>query len=281
MTPKPSGEADYEPKVGEDRPLTSGDGLEAQPLWPFFCFYGGKWRAAPHYPAPVYDEIIEPFAGSAGYAMRYPERDVHLYDADPLVVGLWRYLIGVSEAEIRSLPLQVEHVDDLNVSEEARWLIGFWLNKGMTAPCKTPSKWMRDGWRPNSQWGEVIRERVASQLCAIRHWTIEERSYENVPIRAATWFIDPPYNNAAGRRYRRHSIDYRELGAWCRALPGQAIVCEQDGALWLPFQPFRAIKSTEGRNRTNRSAEVVWTNSPAIEAIVQTVFDFDSIGGVA
>lgn len=144
-------------------------------LWPFFCFYGGKWRVSPHYDPPAHAEIIEPFAGSAGYSMRHPERAVSLYDADPLIVGLWQYLIGVSEDEIRALPLTVDHVDDLAVAEEARWLIGFWLNKGMTAPCKTPSKWMRDGWRPNSQWGDAIRERIASQLHAIRHW-ISSRS---------------------------------------------------------------------------------------------------------
>lgn len=226
----------------------------------FFSFYGGKWRAAPHYEPPVHDVIVEPFAGSAGYSMRYPERQVKLYDVDPIIVGVWTYLINVSESEIRSLPVDVAHVDDLAVCEEARWLIGFWLNKAMSAPCKTPSKWMRDGWRPNSQWGEAIRERVASQLYAIRHWQVEQRSYEDVPLEAATWFVDPPYNNAAGRRYRFHDIDFRALGHWCRALPGQAIVCEQEGALWLPFEPFRRVKSTEGRNRTSRSAEVVWTN---------------------
>jgi hypothetical protein len=32
-------------------------------LRPFWRYYGGKWRAAPRYPAPRYDTIIEPFAG--------------------------------------------------------------------------------------------------------------------------------------------------------------------------------------------------------------------------
>ena len=49
----------------------------------FFSYFGGKWRAAPHYPAPTEPHIIEPFAGAAGYAMRYPERKVTLIDADP------------------------------------------------------------------------------------------------------------------------------------------------------------------------------------------------------
>jgi site-specific DNA-adenine methylase len=52
-------------------------------LKPFFCYYGGKWRAAPHYPAPEHDRIIEPFAGAAGYSMRYPQKRVALYEKDP------------------------------------------------------------------------------------------------------------------------------------------------------------------------------------------------------
>lgn len=218
---------------------------------------------APHYDPPLHGTIIEPFAGAAGYALRYPDRKIKLYDADPLLVGLWQYLIGVSEQEIRALPTEIVHVDDLNVCQEARWLIGFWLNKGMTAPCKTPSKWMRDGWRPNSQWGPVIRERIASQLHAIRHWQVTERSWSDVPVKTASWFVDPPYNNRAGRRYRYSTIDFAALGAWCRVLPGQVIVCEQTGADWLPFVPFMRAKSTEGKNRENRSSEVLWTSEMA------------------
>ena len=46
---------------------------------PFFGFYGGKWRDAPkHYPFPEHDTIVEPFAGSAGYSVRYSDRNVIL-----------------------------------------------------------------------------------------------------------------------------------------------------------------------------------------------------------
>jgi hypothetical protein len=243
-------------------PGWDGHSKKTAGLWPFFCLYGGKWRVAPHYETPAYPSIVEPFAGSAGYSLRYPHLDIHLNDRDPIIAGLWRYLIGVSEQEILGLPLEVEHVDSLPISQEAKWLIGFWLNKGMTAPCKTPSKWMRDGWRPNSQWGGVIRARIASQLGAIRHWRITEGSWSELETPEATWFVDPPYNNRVGRRYRYHVFNYSALGTWCRSLPGQVIVCEQQGATWLPFRTFRAIKSTEGRLRENRSAEVLWTNGP-------------------
>ena len=53
-------------------------------LRPFFNFYGGKWRAAPHYPAPRYARVVEPFAGAAGYSTRHHDRDIVLDRIDPM-----------------------------------------------------------------------------------------------------------------------------------------------------------------------------------------------------
>jgi hypothetical protein len=75
----------------------------------------------------------------------------------------------------------------------------------------------------------------------------------------ATWFVDPPYE-VAGRAYRFHDIDYAHLGDWCRSRSGQVIVCENAGANWLPFRPFRTIKGLEGRRGGKKSVEVIWTN---------------------
>jgi hypothetical protein len=62
---------------------------------PFFCFYGGKWRAA----TPIHTTIVEPFAGAAGYATRYPDCNIVLVERDPIIAGLWRYLVGVKSSE--------------------------------------------------------------------------------------------------------------------------------------------------------------------------------------
>lgn len=235
-------------------------------LRPFFTFFGGKFRAAPKYPWPVHQLILEPFAGSAGYAMRYPDRDVVLLERDPVIAATWRYLLSATPTEIRQLPLYGEgwnSTDDLDLPDGARYLIGFWLNKGMTGPCKTPSAWMRSGIRPNSQWGAAIRDRIASQVEAVRHWQLVEGDYTLAPDVEATWFIDPPYV-VAGHRYRfsNRSIDYPELAKWCRARSGQVMVCEHVGADWLPFYPFLASKSTEGARRDGVSKEALWTNWP-------------------
>ena len=227
---------------------------------PFFTFYGGKYRAAPHYPAPLYETIIEPFAGSAGYAMRYPQNRIILVEKDPAIAALWRYLINTTRENILHLPLDIPtSLDDMDLLPEEKTLIGFWLNKGTASACKTPSAWMRSGIRPNSFWGEAIRYRIASQVNFIKHWGLIEGDYSCAPNIEATWFIDPPYQKA-GRLYRYSSkdIDFTRLGEWCKNRMGQVMVCENDGADWLPFIPHRTIKSTEGKHGKKQSKESLY-----------------------
>jgi len=244
---------------------------------PFFSFYGSKWRAAPHYPAPEYDVIIEPFAGSAGYSLRHAGRSVLLIEKDPTVAATWRYLLKVKPKEILALPdLELEQtVDDLSICEEARLLIGWWLNKGSAQPKKTMSAWMRqskenggNGWRSGSGgffWGTRVRERIAKHLPALERWQVVEGDYRDAPNISATWFIDPPYQKA-GKHYRFSSINYGLLGFWCRARRGQTIVCENAGANWLPFMDWKSIKANESRHGGKVSKEVIWLgpeiNSP-------------------
>jgi len=178
-----------------------------------------------------------------------------LFDLDPVVCGVWSFLIRSSADDIRRLPL-LQHgqsVDDLAVCKEARHLIGFWCNKGTAAPRKRLSAWAAGS--PGQFWGERIRERVASQVDAISHWTITHGSYADISNTAATWFVDPPYE-VQGKHYRCGSkgIDFPALGKWCRARQGQVIVCEQEGAKWLPFRSIGAFKSSRARP----SHEVVW-----------------------
>jgi hypothetical protein len=228
-------------------------------LRPFWGYYGGKWRAAPHYPAPQHDTIVEPFAGSAGYALRHHGRNVVLVEKNAKVAATWRYLLRVSASEVRAIPLLGfgQTVDDLPVVQEARWLVGWWLNRAPAAPRRSPSSWMRAGGQPSCFWGEVARERVASQVDAIRHWRLIEGDYTGAPDIEATWFVDPPYA-LAGKHYPTNDVDYGWLAEWCRARSGQVMVCENDGADWLPFVPFRKCKANEGRHGGKVSAEAIW-----------------------
>lgn len=233
---------------------------------PFFTYFGGKYRAAPRYPKPKHDLIIEPFAGAAGYALRNysPDTNVILNDLDEKVAGTWDYLINAKSSEILSLPLYDgtwETLDDLSLPQEQKWLIGWHLNKGAAAPSKRPSKWMREAETIGANyWGESIRHRISTQVDLIRHWEIRNDTYENLSEIEATWFIDPPYQ-VAGRGYRTNSIDYSVLSQWCQTRKGYSIVCENSGADWLPFESFATIKGTAGSKRTGTSKEVIWVNN--------------------
>jgi hypothetical protein len=101
----------------------AGGGVRSWPVQeravkPIFPFYGSKWRDAKRYPPPTHGIVIEPFAGSAGYSLWHAPRKVLLIDADPIIVGVWEYLIGASEAEILALPdLELgQSTDDLRAA---------------------------------------------------------------------------------------------------------------------------------------------------------------------
>ena len=229
---------------------------------PFFGFYGGKWRdAVKRYPPPTFDVIVEPFAGSAGYAVRHPHKMVHLCGLDPIIAGIWTYLTRVSPKEILAIPDVPPDgcVDDLGLCQEAAWLVGFWLNRGVARPSKRPSSWMRTGQHSGSFWGDRVRNTIASQVEGIRHWKVYNCSYEECPLASeATWFVDPPYQHMG--KYYSHGpggIVYSDLAAWCRERTGQVIVCENAGATWLPFWELHRAKTTRAGVR---SSEAVWTN---------------------
>jgi hypothetical protein len=162
-----------------------------------------------------------------------------LCEADPIIASVWTYLTKVKPKEILKIPdVPIDGtVEDLNLSQEAAWLVGFWLNRAASRPRKRPSRWMRDGIRPGSFWGDRVRQTIASQVESIRHWKVHNCSYEACPVVGpATWFVDPPYQHA-GKHYTHGSegLDFDALSEWCRSRDGQVIVCENDGADWLPF----------------------------------------------
>ncbi len=67
-------------------------------------YYGSKVNVVDLYPSPKYGRIIEPFAGSAQYALKYWDRDVLLVDKYELIVKLWKWLQAADEEYIRHLP---------------------------------------------------------------------------------------------------------------------------------------------------------------------------------
>lgn len=237
-----------------------------------FYYYGGKRRLAPAYPGPRYPTIIEPFAGAAGYSMHHllaghVDR-VILVELDPRVAATWRRILASTPAELANTPIPPvgERTDDFLVMTAA-------ASNGVAR-----SHGMKVGARQRVEARRMLH-RMARQLAAVvGRVEIIEGDYRDAPrLDEATYHVDPPYQpvrvrevstaNPKGMGYRAGcdsaSLDYAEMGEWCRALPGQVIVCEQEGADWLPFHLLRAHGDSLGRS----SSEVVWTSDPGHEQL--------------
>lgn len=228
----------------------------------FFSYFGSKNEHSRRYPPPRYETIVEPFAGAAGYSTRHHERRVILVERDPVIAGIWRYLIRTPASEILRLPLlePEQSVDSLAVCPEARALISYWLGVSGGGHKRLTKRALGQGGgssNPEWWWSRTVRARLASQVDKIRHWRLLEGDYRAAPNVAATWHIDPPYELAGtSYRYGSSGIDYAELGAWCRERRGQVMVCENAVAKWLPFKPLHFQKTSVSAF----SIEAMWTN---------------------
>lgn len=220
-----------------------------------FSYYGSKSKIVDLYPSPKYGKIIEPFAGSARYSLKYFDREILLVDKYPVIVDVWKYLQQASEKDILSLP-DVNPGEDLRtmgLDRGAELLIGFCVNSGSSQPKKTGS-----GYDTNFNTWHRDRPRIARDLHKIRHWEIRLGSYEDLPNEIATWFIDPPYQKG-GEYYRvsNKQINYSHLAEWARDRLGQSIVCENTAADWLPFYPMRDMSG-----QLHKTVEAIWSNIP-------------------
>jgi site-specific DNA-adenine methylase len=214
-----------------------------------FSYYGGKSKVIDLYHVPKYGKIIEPFAGSARYALKYWDRDVLLVDKYDVIVKLWQWLQKCSVSDIMGLPdvRTGQSLDDFNLSQEEKWLIGFCINRGSAQPKKTAKEF--------NSWGEN-RKYISDQLFKIRDWTIRAGDYTEVGNEAATYFVDPPYQ-FGGEWYveGNGNMDYAALAQWCETRNGQVIVCENTKARWLPFSPLKGMGG-----QLHKTTEAVWYN---------------------
>ena len=196
-----------------------------------WSYYGGKTRLVHHYPTPKEDLIIEPFAGSARYALEYWERDVLLVDKYDVIVDLWKWLQKQTRNDILSLP-NMEKGEDLrmlDLPKEAKFLIGFCINRGSKSPTNIASGF--------NNWNQD-KIKIADNLFKIKHWKIIQGCFEDIPNQKATWYIDPPYQ-FGGEHYKESNknIDFKKLGKWCKSRKGQVIVCENTKADWRNPKP--------------------------------------------
>lgn len=208
-----------------------------------------------YYAPPLHGKIIEPFAGSARYSLKYFEKDILLVDKYDVMIKIWKWLQQCSEKDILKLP-RVKHTETLNDftfdCEEAKLLLGFIIKINDASPCLTPSPRLAN--RPNRVNFQL--QSIAKNLFKIKHWNIVLGDYADIENQEATWFIDPPYQ-FGGEYYVENKIDFPALSSWCQSRKGQVIVCENSKANWMPFNPLK-----EQRGCQKSTMEVWWTNQP-------------------
>jgi hypothetical protein len=221
-----------------------------------WSYYGAKTNLVGLYPKPKHDLIIEPFAGSARYSLRYFDREIILIDKYISLVNIWKWLQKCSTHDILSLPdlKRTDLISDQKLDcKEAEDLLGFIIGCGAERPRNMPTS------RKTTQRPKHVRsslERIAKNLFKIKNWTIIQGDYSISPEIEATWFIDPPYQ-FGGAAYVESSrnIDFKKLSTWCKNRLGQVIVCENTKADWMVFN---AIKDQRGSVYT--TTEAMWSN---------------------
>lgn len=200
-------------------------------------------------------KIVEPFCGTARYALRYFEKEVVCMDKYDVIIKIWKWLQQCSPSDVKGLP-RFKKGDNINSvtydCEEARLLVGYLVGFGFASPRDTATPRLRN--RPNAM--NFTINSIAQQLFKIKHWKFIHGSYEQLPNEPATWFIDPPYQ-FGGHAYVKSNkkIDFEHLSAWSMAREGQVIVCENSKATWMPFTPMINQQCLTGQN-----IEAIWTN---------------------
>lgn len=214
-----------------------------------FSYYGSKSKVVNLYPKPKFGKIIEPFAGSARYSLKYFDRDVLLMDKYEVIVKVWHYLQHATPTEIMGLPEPGYHEDlrKYQLSEGERLLLGFLANRGSATPCNLINNYSDIA---------AAKKQIAEQLYKIRHWKIVIGDYAGIQNEDATWFIDPPYQKG-GYKYYVNEIDYSSLAEWCKSRNGQVIVCENTAADWLQFYEMRDMTG-----QVFTTTEAIWSNYP-------------------
>jgi site-specific DNA-adenine methylase len=217
-----------------------------------FSYYGSKSKIVDYYPPPKFKKIIEPFAGSGRYSLKYWENDILLVDKYPVIIDIWKWLQQCSKNDILKLPILKAgdkiNREDFDCIEQANFY-GFIISTATRNPKLTVSPF-------GEKKIKSELKKISENLHKIKHWEVLLGSYENINNQESTWFIDPPYQ-FGGEHYVKSNkqIDFKILAEWCKSRNGQVIVCENTKANWLPFKPMIDMQGA-----IYKTTEAIWSN---------------------
>jgi 16S rRNA G966 N2-methylase RsmD len=235
-------------------------------VFSMFSYYGSKSKIIDCYPPPKHNKIIEPFAGSARYSLKYWDRDILLVDKYEVIVRVWKYLQSCNKNDILQLPeYNPKEEYSKSLSDEERWLIGFNCNRGSSSPGNVAGSYhdVLSVWR-------FRKKQIAADLHKIKHWKVIHGCYTEIENEQATWFIDAPYQ-FGGKYYVESSknLNFNELSKWCKGRNGHVIVCENTKADWMDFKSMKQIQGSANTDTT----EAIWSNIPTnYDNVQQTLF---------
>jgi site-specific DNA-adenine methylase len=241
-----------------------------------FSYYGSKSKIVDYYPPPKHKKIIEPFAGSARYSLKYWQNDVLLVDKYEVIYNVWKYIQTASKKDILSLP-SPDYGDTLvnyDLSDIERNFLGFLTGQGFSKPQNSVTKFATLHERGDGRISTKLKY-IANNKFKIKHWDIKLGSYDEIENKEATWFIDPPYQ-FGGEHYVENTknIDFAKLAKWCKTRNGQVIVCENSKADWLPFKEMTKRCDNLSNAHKKRTVEVIWSNHKTNYDAVQQSLQF-------
>jgi hypothetical protein len=215
-----------------------------------FPYYGTKRSIIELYPIPIHNKIIEPFAGSATYSLKYYEKEVELYDINKTIYDIWNYLIYEANPDrILEYPL-VELGESINtdkfkhMTNVEKDLLGFFIRSGSTRPSRTVSRH-----KNYNKWNERTRKELSENVKKVKHWKIYNMDYNDIIINNKnTYFIDPPYE-VGGEYYYNKKINYSNLKDWIYNRKGQIIICENNNSKWI--EDLQELKKCYQNGRMN------------------------------
>ena len=229
-----------------------------------FSYYGSKSKVVNYYPPPKFNKIIEPFAGSARYSLKYFDREIIINEKYEVVYNIWKWLQQCNENDIIKLPTPKpkEDIREYNLSKNELDFMGFIINRGSVSP-KNKVGNFSDGL-------QNTLKTISKNLFKIKHWDIRLGDYTDLGNEKATWFIDPPYQ-FGGEHYKESSknLNFKDLAEWCKSRNGQIIVCENTKATWMDFKPMKEMYGSQ-----YKTTEAIWSNHKTNYDAVQQSLQF-------
>ena len=202
-------------------------------------YYGSKSKIVNKYPEPQFDRIIEPFAGTSRYALKYYAHDITISDKDETIISIWKWLQQISKEDLLSTRTLDNGDSLLNYDwdcKERKYLMGFLIASGVALSQNAVSS------HRTKDYQITQLKNISENLYKIKDWEILQCDYTILKNEEATWFIDPPYQHG-GHRYRHNNrkINYPNLKKWCDERYGEVIVCENSKATWIPLNPISTL----------------------------------------